>query len=228
VLSARGGAGAVTEAVEVLLATRRSDAEKSGEERKLRAIIVESIRAHQRLLDQSLPELARISAVLSGCLRKGGKVLLCGNGGSAADARHVAAELVGRIGLDRDPVPAIALSTDISTLAVAGSDVDLCDVFALQVRAMAQPGDVVVGLSPSGASPNVVRALKVASERGARTLGFVGRDGGPIAELAELAFRAPDTVTSRVQELHLLAWNAVCEIIEPALASPEAEVGQGS
>lgn len=219
VLSARGGRGVVEEAVELLLAARRPpipDAEAS-----LQRIIESSIAAHQKLLEESTAMLAEIACALGEALRDGNKVLFCGNGGSAADAQHVAAELVGRFAIEREPWPAIALTTDTSILTAVGNDWDFRDVFARQVRAHARPGDIVVGISTSGRSENVVRALKVARERGARTIAFVGKNGGPIAEAADLTFKAPDSSTPRVQELHILAWHGICEIVEAALSAHE-------
>jgi D-sedoheptulose 7-phosphate isomerase len=122
----------------------------------------------------------------------------------------------------------MALTTDTSILTAVGNDWEFREVFARQVRALARPGDVVVGISTSGRSPNVVRALQAARERGARTLAFVGQSGGPIAELADLAFRAPHAATPRIQELHLLAWHGICEIVEATLFASEKPDQAGS
>ncbi len=227
VLSARGGNGAVAEAVELIFSLRESEQQRGHAEQSLRRVIEESIRAHQKLLEESVGSLAEVARVLTLCLRSGGKVLFCGNGGSAADAQHVAAELVGRFAIEREPFPALALTTDTSILTAVGNDWDFKDVFARQVRAHARAEDVVVGISTSGRSPNVVRALEAARERGARTIAFVGRNGGPIAKAADLVFRAPDTSTARVQELHILAWHGICELVEAALAGRDnlAETG---
>jgi D-sedoheptulose 7-phosphate isomerase len=228
VLAARGGLGAVAEVVEILLSARLSQSGQAGVERRLRRIVENSIAAHQKLLEESLPNLAQISAVITDCLRGGGKVLFCGNGGSAADAQHVAAELVGRFAIERDAFPAIALTTDTSILTAVGNDWDFRDVFARQVRALARSLDLVVGISTSGRSANVVRALEAAREKGANTLAFVGRNGGPIAKAADFVFKAPATDTARVQELHILAWHGICEIVEASLAAPETLAETGS
>lgn len=228
VLSARGGQGAVAEVVEILLAARTARGQSALLERQLRRVVEESIAAHQKLLEESLPNLASIATLIADCLRGGGKVLFCGNGGSAADAQHVAAELVGRFAIEREPFPAIALTTDTSILTAVGNDWDFRDVFARQVRALARPLDLVVGISTSGRSPNVVRALEAAREKGATTLAFVGRNGGPIAKAADVVFKAPATVTARVQELHILAWHGICEIVEASLAAPETLAETGS
>jgi D-sedoheptulose 7-phosphate isomerase len=221
VLPSAGGEGAVADAVELLLQAKASVSERARAERRLFEIVQQGLAAQQRLLERSLPELAEIATLLISCFRRGGKLLLCGNGGSAADAQHVAAELVGRFALERAPISAIALTTDSSILTAVGNDWEFNEVFARQVRALARPGDVVVGISSSGRSQNVVRALTAARERGAHTLGFVGQHGGPIAELCELSFHAPHDCTPRIQELHLLAWHGICEIVEAALANGE-------
>jgi D-sedoheptulose 7-phosphate isomerase len=219
VLEARGGEGAVAEAVELVLSTLAEQERIPVHERALKRIVEDSIRAHEKLLAESLTGLAQIAEVLANALRTGHKVLLCGNGGSAADAQHVAAELVGRFAIEREPWPALALTTDTSILTAVGNDWDFKDVFARQVRAHARAGDIVVGISTSGRSPNVVRALEAAHERGAVGIAFTGRNGGPIAKAAKFSFKAPEAATPRVQELHILAWHGICEIVEAALVS---------
>jgi D-sedoheptulose 7-phosphate isomerase len=224
VLSARGGAGAVEEAVELLLSDGEEGDLRPGFEHTLRRIAEDSLRAHEKLLVEAMPTLAEIAQVLTRALKAGRRVLFCGNGGSAADAQHVAAELVGRFALEREPFPALALTTDTSILTAIGNDWDFKDIFSRQVKAHARPGDVVVGISTSGKSPNVVRALEVAREVGAVTLAFTGRNGGAVAKAADLCFKAPDAATPRVQELHLLAWHGICEVVEAAMvASHELE-----
>jgi len=222
VLEARGGEGAVAEAVELVLSARGMQSRMPEHERVLKRIVEDSIRAHEKLLSESLSGLAEIAELLANALRTGHKILFCGNGGSAADAQHVAAELVGRFAIERDPYPALALTTDTSILTAVGNDWDFKDVFARQVRAHARPGDIVVGISTSGRSPNVVRALDAAREKGAIGIAFTGRNGGPIAKAAKFAFKAPEAATPRVQELHILAWHGICEIVEAALHAERA------
>ncbi len=222
VLEARGGEGAVAEAVELVLSVRTMHERIPKHERALKRIVEDSIRAHEKLLSESLVGLAEIAEVLANALRSGHKVLFCGNGGSAADAQHVAAELVGRFAIEREPYPALALTTDTSILTAVGNDWDFKDVFARQVRAHARPGDIVVGISTSGRSPNVVRALEAAREKGALGIAFTGRNGGPIAKAAKLSFKAPEASTPRVQELHILAWHGICEIVEASLVAERA------
>ncbi|HVY27902.1 MAG TPA: SIS domain-containing protein [Polyangiaceae bacterium] len=219
VLTAKGGAGAVEEAVEILLADSEEGDLRPGFENTLRRIAEDSLRAHEKLIVESMPTLAEIAAVVTRALKAGRRVLFCGNGGSAADAQHVAAELVGRFALEREPFPALALTTDTSILTAVGNDWDFKDIFSRQVRAHARPGDVVVGISTSGKSANVVRALEVARECGAVTIAFTGRNGGAVAKAADHSFKAPDAATPRVQELHLLAWHGICEVVEAAMVS---------
>lgn len=179
--------------------------------------VVKFIDAHigvMQAMREQAPQLITIAARIKKVLEAGGKLLLCGNGGSAADAQHVAAEFVGRYRRNRRALPAIALTTDTSILTAVGNDFDFADVFARQVQALAQPQDLVVGISTSGKSPNVLRAFEAARQRGAATLAFTRVGGEPLLGLAELAFAAPSTDTPRVQEAHLLAWHIICEMLE--------------
>lgn len=223
VLTRPGGSGAVAEAVEIVLRTTGNEAARLARERGLAAALAESIEAHQRLAGEGTAALAEIARVLAAAIGMGKKVLFCGNGGSAADSQHVAAELVGRFARERDPWPAIALTTDTSILTAVGNDWSFDQVFARQVRGLARAGDVVAGISTSGSSPNVVRALEAARERGATAVAFTGARGGPVAEAADLQFRAPSSSTPRIQELHILAWHAICDVVEAELTRrPEA------
>lgn len=218
VLGSKGGAGAVEEAVDFLLGDGEGDL-RPGFENTLRRITEDSLRAHEKLIIESIPTLAEIASIITRALRAGRRIFFCGNGGSAADAQHVAAELVGRFALERQPFPALALTTDTSILTAVGNDWDFKEIFSRQVRAHARHGDIVVGISTSGKSANVVRALEVARECGAVTLAFTGRNGGAVAKAADFSFKAPDAGTPRVQELHLLAWHGICEVVEAAMVS---------
>jgi D-sedoheptulose 7-phosphate isomerase len=223
VLEARGGAGAVAEAVDIVMDLRGAARHAPARLARLTEIVAESIAAHQRLLEQSVPAMNRVAEVLIRALRSGNKLMLCGNGGSAADAQHVAGEIVGRFARDSEPWPAMALTTDTSILTAVGNDWQFEEVFSRQVRAFARPGDVVAGISTSGNSANIVRALGAARERGAVTIAFTGAAGGRVADEADIAFRAPAGATPRIQELHILAWHGICEIVEAALCD-EGEV----
>ncbi len=180
----------------------------------------ESIRDHIRCCEAMLalvPTLDAIAAQLTACLMSGGTIYLCGNGGSAADCQHVAGEFVGRFLRERGPYPAVALTTDTSILTAVGNDYGFEAIFARQVLALAKPGDVVVGISTSGKSPNVLSAIAAARTTSAATLAFTGEDGGPLAAMCDLALKAPSTHTPRVQEMHLFAWHLLCDKVEEAM-----------
>ncbi|MEN0073329.1 MAG: D-sedoheptulose 7-phosphate isomerase [Paracraurococcus sp.] len=150
-------------------------------------------------------------------LAAGRKILLCGNGGSAADAQHWAAELVGRFHYDRPGLPAIALTTDSSILTAIGNDYGYDRVFARQVEALGQPGDLLYALSTSGRSPGILKALRAARERGMATIGFTGAGGGDMPALCDLCLRVPAEATPRIQEAHEVAGHLICELIERRL-----------
>jgi D-sedoheptulose 7-phosphate isomerase len=217
VLSRSGGAGAVAEGVDLILRSQQLQDRIPMLEQKMSQIVTQSIEAHRRLLAESLPTLARIAARFITALRTGHTILLFGNGGSAADAQHVAGELVGRFSQESEPWPAIALTTDTSILTAVGNDWEFADIFARQVRALAKPDDVVVGISTSGGSPNVLRGLEAARSRGAATIGFTGLKGSAMVEYVDDCFLAPADSTPRIQELHILAWHSVCEMVEAEL-----------
>ena len=177
----------------------------------------EHLRTAQALRDQ-LPLLQRMTDTIVSSIRDGGKVLIFGNGGSAADAQHIAAELLGRFKLNRRALPAIALTTDTSILTAVGNDLGADMFFERQVEALARPGDVVWVLSVSGTSPNVIRAVKKTKQIGATLIGFTGRSGGELADYCDLCLKAAHTSADRVQEVHELAYHLVCEQVEAALA----------
>lgn len=156
-------------------------------------------------------------ALASDSLRAGGKILLCGNGGSAADSQHIAAELVGRFVTERIPLPALALTTDSSILTAVANDYSYNEVFSRQVRACGRPGDCLIGLSTSGNSPNVIEAFCVAKSLGLKTIAFIGRDGGQSRGVADIEIIVPSDVTARIQEAHIFIGHALCEGIEIAL-----------
>jgi D-sedoheptulose 7-phosphate isomerase len=166
---------------------------------------------------EELPDaVATAAAVLVEALQAGRKVLALGNGGSAADAQHLAAELVGRFVRERAPLPALALTTDSSVLTALGNDYGFEAVFERQVRALGQPGDVLVAISTSGESPNVVAAVHAARERGLRTIALTGAAGGALAAESEHVLRVPATATARIQEAHIAILHALCAVIDGA------------
>jgi D-sedoheptulose 7-phosphate isomerase len=150
-------------------------------------------------------------------LEAGGKLLLFGNGGSAADAQHLATELTVRYREDRDPIAAVALSTDSSALTAAGNDLGFERIFARQIEALGRKGDVAIGISTSGKSPNVLLALRVAREMGLVTVALTGRDGGELPGLADHCLIVPSNATSRIQEMHILVGHALCGALEAEL-----------
>jgi D-sedoheptulose 7-phosphate isomerase len=162
--------------------------------------------------------IAPIAQALAKAAKAGGKILVCGNGGSAADSQHIAGELVGRFKKERKAIAAIALTTDTSILTCLGNDYGFDRVFERQVEALGRPGDVLVAISTSGSSPNVLQAAIKARELGMTVIGFFGAKGGAILKHCDLTFLAPETDTPRVQELHILAAHIVCELVEDAAA----------
>jgi D-sedoheptulose 7-phosphate isomerase len=180
----------------------------------IRGAIRESIEVKTDLLNQHVSTIADLSRLLIDALRAGRKLVLFGNGGSAADAQHVAAELVNRFQMDRNPLPAIALTTDTSILTSVGNDLAFDELFSRQVRALVQGGDVAVGISTSGNSPNVINGIIAAKEREAVTAGFTGRSGGRLKALVDTCCRVPSDSTARIQEAQITIWHALCEVIE--------------
>ena len=165
----------------------------------------------------------RFADLIVTSLRAGGKLLIAGNGGSAGDAQHIAAEFVVRLMYDRAPLAAVALTTDSSILTAGGNDYGFEQVFERQVRALGRPGDVFLGISTSGHSPNVVRALEAARETGVVTLGFSGGDGGRMRDLCDGLFLAPAKATALVQQAHLVAAHVICALVEQTMfPRPEA------
>jgi D-sedoheptulose 7-phosphate isomerase len=169
-------------------------------------------------------DIARAAEKMTQCLLANGKILACGNGGSAADAQHFAAEMVGRFERERPELPAIALTTDTSILTAIANDYDFASVFAKQVKALGNPGDVLLAISTSGGSPSVVAAVTAAQERGMTVIGLTGRGGGRVGELLradDVHLCVPHRVTARIQEVHLLAIHCLCDGIDRALLGEE-------
>jgi len=188
-------------------------------EQAIAAELRESIEAKQATLERELPMLARIAETVVDALAAGGKVLIFGNGGSAADSQHIAAELVSRFRRERGALPAIALTTDTSILTAIANDYSFEDVFARQVEALGRPGDVILAISTSGNSPNVLKAVRRAAELGMKTIGFTGDDGGKLRQCVDLCFRVPSFATPHIQEVHIAAGHAVCEVAESRFAT---------
>lgn len=161
--------------------------------------------------------VARATDLLCAAFSAGGKLLVFGNGGSSADAQHLTAELVGRFAMERQPLPAVALTTNQAILTAWSNDCTFEDVFARQIDALGRPGDVAWAISTSGTSANVVKGLRRARERGLRTMGLTGRSGGALAELCDVLLAVPLDGTARIQEVHLVTYHAICAAIEERL-----------
>ena len=183
--------------------------------------IAEHINVAQALYQQQGEKIEVAASVLAWALKTGKKVLFCGNGGSAADAQHLAAEFVGRYLLEREGLPAIALTTDTSILTAVANDYDFANVFARQVQALGNNGDVLIGISTSGNSPNVVRAIEVAKAKGLATIGFTGQGGGKMRELCDVCLAVDSNVTARTQEMHILMGHILCELLDGVLINHE-------
>ena len=169
----------------------------------------------QAVMDSDLlDKLAVIASEVKKALANGHKVLFCGNGGSAADSQHLAAEFVGRFQKERKGLPAIALTVDTSILTAVGNDYGYNKVFVRQVEALAQAGDVLVGISTSGNSPNVIEALELAKEKGCYTVGMTAYGGGKMASLCDTCLAVPCKVTARAQEMHILMGHILCELVD--------------
>ncbi|MDD4178766.1 MAG: D-sedoheptulose 7-phosphate isomerase [Candidatus Margulisbacteria bacterium] len=184
---------------------------------KIIADIQASIGIKTEVSQTLVPQIEKAAKLMIETLRSGNKVLFCGNGGSAADAQHLAGELVGRFLKERRALPAIALSTDTSILTCLANDYSFDIVFARQVEALARSRDVVFGLSTSGNSKNVLEAFKKAKERECQTIGLLGGDGGQIAKLSDIAIIVPSKATPRVQESHIMIGHILCALIEDDL-----------
>ena len=184
---------------------------------RVREIFLESAAAHKAAADALPAIVADAATAVTEALRAGRKVLLFGNGGSAADAQHIAAELAGRLRAERAGLPAIALTVNPSVMTALSNDYGYEKVFSRQVEALAREGDIVVGISTSGASPNVVRALEAALVRGAVTVGLMGAGGGEMEKHCRYAIKVPVDDTQRVQELHIAVGHAICELVEAEL-----------
>ncbi len=174
----------------------------------------ESCRVKEAFINDNLSKLVKVIEVLTAALKAGNKIMIFGNGGSAADAQHIAAEFVNRFIIERPPLPAIALTTDTSVITSIGNDYDFSEIFAKQIRALGQQGDVAWGISTSGNSPNVLKGLELAKKMGIITLAFTGKDGGTIAQIADVSLNVSSNSTARIQETHITAGHAICELVD--------------
>ena len=166
------------------------------------------------ILESSSKIIEKIASLFISALETKGKIIFMGNGGSAADSQHLAAELVGRFKKNRPALASLALSVNTSIITAIGNDFGYDEVFARQVEALAKPNDIVVGISTSGNSDNIIKAIKKAQNIGVKTIGFLGKDGGKMAPLVDIALTISSFDTPRVQEMHILAGHIICEIVE--------------
>jgi D-sedoheptulose 7-phosphate isomerase len=181
------------------------------------AFVADSLRVKAQFFQENKELIAQTAEVIAHALRNGRKILFFGNGGSAADAQHMAAEMVGRFGPERPAVPAISLATDTSILTAVGNDYGYDKVFSRQVEALGQAGDAAIAISTSGNSPSVLEAIDAARAKGLFTVGFTGETGGKMKDRTEVLFRVPSRQTPRIQETHILLGHILCELVDREL-----------
>ncbi len=183
-----------------------------------------SIATKRNAQAECLEAMCRIAEILAASLKAGGKILFCGNGGSAADAQHLAAELLVRLRphVNRPPIPAIALAMDSSSMTACGNDYSYGEFYARMVEGLGKPGDVLLGITTSGKSPNVCKAFEKARSLDIRTVGFLGCGGGPALPLCDEALVVPSTETGRIQEVHITAGHAILEVVEDLLLAHQS------
>jgi D-sedoheptulose 7-phosphate isomerase len=186
-------------------------------EKKICAMAADSLDAKRRFFEQSSQDLARAARMIIESMLAGCKLLIFGNGGSAADAQHIAAELAFKMGREREALPALALTTDTSLLTAIGNDRSFDYIFARQIQALGRKGDIALAISTSGNSPNVIEAVKQSRETGIGTIGLLGAGGGKVATLVDLAMIVPSDETPRIQEVHITASHIICQLIEDEL-----------
>jgi D-sedoheptulose 7-phosphate isomerase len=177
----------------------------------------ESADVKVRFIRQNAQVVGQVVRMVTEAFKAGNKVLLFGNGGSAADAQHIAAEFVNRFLIERPPLPAIALTTDTSILTSISNDYGYADTFAKQVKALGREGDVAIGISTSGAAANVLKAIKVAKDMGLKTVGLTGGEGGELAKIADIALVVDSPLTPRIQEVHITIGHVLCEMVDRLL-----------
>jgi D-sedoheptulose 7-phosphate isomerase len=180
------------------------------------SIIEESIKTEERLIRQS-DTIGELGLLISDCINKGRKVFFFGNGGSAADAQHISAELVGKYQEKRKGLPSLALTTNTSVLTAIGNDFGYDFVFERQVESLVGSNDVVVGISTSGNSPNVINGIIAAKKIGAKTIGLTGENGGKLSDIADITLKVPSQNTQRIQECHIIVGHIICDIVEKNL-----------
>lgn len=183
-------------------------------EKIIREILSEHLKTNEAFIKENLSGLMVVSERISEAFTNERKLLICGNGGSAADAQHIAAEFVNRFGMERPPLPALALTTDTSVITSIGNDYAFKEIFSKQVKALGLEGDILLAISTSGNSENVLEAVSAARNQGIHTVGFAGGDGGRLGAAVDMAFVVRSSVTARIQEAHILAGHVICRLVE--------------
>jgi D-sedoheptulose 7-phosphate isomerase len=186
-------------------------------EQTIKSILKESISVQEMLCEQSITTIAKLAELAINCLKKKGKVILFGNGGSAADSQHIAAELVGRFNQERKALPAIALTCNSSNLTSIGNDYGFEQIFARQIEGLGQETDLAIGISTSGKSANVLAGLSKAKEMGMYTAALIGTESTPIAKVVDVLVSVPSKNTARIQEAHITIGHIICNLIEKAI-----------
>lgn len=184
---------------------------------RIKDLLLQSIQVKEEIMRSQMAQIVEISEIIIDALKKNGKVILFGNGGSASDSQHIAAEFVGRFKKDRTALSAIALTTNTSILTSLANDYGYDIIFAKQVEALGRKNDVAIGISTSGKAKNVVNGIKQAKKMGIKTIVFTGGDGGDIAKIADYSFIVPSSITARIQEAHITVGHIICELVEEAL-----------
>jgi D-sedoheptulose 7-phosphate isomerase len=184
---------------------------------KIKFQLEESASVKEKIAAQNINEILLAFNLMHTCIKSGGKIFLCGNGGSAADAQHIAAELVVRLRSNRNPMPAIALTTDTSILTAISNDYGFSQIFARQIEALGRNNDLLIGISTSGNSENVIKAVEYASENGIKTIALTGRTGGKLNERVNLSINVPSDDVQRIQEAHITISHIICDLLEQSL-----------
>jgi D-sedoheptulose 7-phosphate isomerase len=191
---------------------------------RIKRIFNESVETKLQVVETLAPVIAQASELISSCILKDCKILVCGNGGSAADAQHFSSELLNHFEIERPGLPAIALTTDSSTITSIANDSQFADIFSKQIRALGQPGDILVAISTSGNSMNIINAIKAAHDRDMTIIALTGRDGGESATILterDIEIRVAAHSTARIQEVHILIIHCICDIIDYQLLGQE-------
>ena len=184
---------------------------------EIRQQLLESAKIKELLAAEHVDLIQKAADILVAAVHKGSRILLCGNGGSAADAQHIATELVSRLRFERKAIPAIALTTNTSTITAIANDYDFAAVFVRQVEAFGRPGDVLIGISTSGNSKNVIQALEFAGKNGIQTIALTGGTGGTLTDLADVSIVVPSKSVMRIQEAHITIGHILCDIVEQSV-----------